>query len=111
MDPRLKSALQVQAIVRRHDQLAIPVFVRRKGDATAGTILIKHNRRDLGCTVLNQARGSAGEPLWMRGTGAGLVDEPTADAYIARQAGRDPDLWVIEIEQRDGDIQLDEMIV
>lgn len=111
MDPRLKSALQVQAIVRRHDQLAIPVFVRRKGDAVAGTILIKLNRRDLGCTVLNQARGPEGQPLWMRGTGADLVDEPTAEAYIARQARRDPDLWVIEIEQRDGAIQLDEAII
>jgi hypothetical protein len=101
MRPRLKSGLQVKAIIRRHDRAAIPAIVVRKGDADAGAIVIKVNRRELGCVVLNQARSLEGEPVWLRGTGAEPVDEPAADAYIARQAKRDPDLWVIEIESRD----------
>jgi hypothetical protein len=43
----------------------------------------------------------------MRATGAALVPEAEADAYIGRQRGRDPDLWVIEIDAASPDAVLD----
>jgi hypothetical protein len=102
LEARLKTRLVVQAAVRLGAIRAIPVTVTRRGDDDAGTILIKLNRLDLGFVVLAQTRGKQGELAWIRATGENLVDEQTADAYIARQIQRDPDLWVVEIEDREG---------
>jgi hypothetical protein len=102
LEARLKTRLVVQAAVRLGTLRSIPVTVTRRGDEDAGTILVKHNRFDLGCAVLAQTRGKQGELAWIRATGENLVDEQTADAYIARQIERDPDLWVVEVEDREG---------
>ncbi|HYM33661.1 MAG TPA: DUF1491 family protein [Candidatus Cybelea sp.] len=96
----MKSGIWVQATVRRCTAEGIMCTVARRGDADAGVILLKLNRFEQGCTVLSQSRSASGELVWTRGTGANPVTEPEADAYIARQVGRDPDLWVVEIEDR-----------
>jgi hypothetical protein len=36
---------------------------------------------------------------------------PYTDAYIARHVARDPDVWVLEIEDRKGTYQLDGKVV
>jgi len=100
--PRLKTSLIVQAALRVSSLNAIPMVVARRGDGDAGTILVKLNQLDLGCTVLAQTRTPKGELAWLKATGEQPVGEDTADAYIARQVKRDPDLWVIEIEDRAG---------
>ena len=107
MEPRLKSGIWLKALIRRCDLAAIGVAVVARGDADAGAILLKLNGRDLGCTVLAQARRPDGTAVWLRATGREPVPEPDADAYIARQRGRDPDLWVVEIDTAAAEAVLD----
>lgn len=111
MEPRLKTGIWIRALVRRCDLAAIPIAVVARGDGDAGAILLKFNGGEIGCLVLTQARGQDGELLWMRATGPATVAEADADAYIGRQRGRDPDIWVVEIESRSADTVIDGQIV
>ena len=111
MEPRLKSKLWIQSLIRRCDLAAISAAVVARGDDDAGAILLKFNGREGGCSVLAQARGPEGELLWMRATGPVPVAEADAEAYIERQRRRDPDLWVIEIESGSAATVLDGRIV
>jgi GMP synthase (glutamine-hydrolysing) len=110
-EARLKTGIWVQACVRRGDSAGITVTVVRKGDADGGAVLIKLNQRELGCTVLTETRDKDGVRAWMRGTGAAPVAESEADAYIARHRQRDPDLWVVEVDDRAGRLPFDATII
>lgn len=97
---RLKAGLWVAAALRLGDGDGKPGAVLRRGDADGGGVLVVLRGRE-GLVVLTQVRAGEGEAAWMRGTGADPVDDAAADAYVARQVKRDPDLWVIEFEAPD----------
>jgi hypothetical protein len=111
MEARLKTGIWVKALIRRCDLAAIPVALLARGDADGGAVLLKFNGGAVGCSVLAQARGAGGELLWMRATGPSPVAEADADAYIGRQRGRDPDIWVVEIESASADTVIDGRVV
>jgi hypothetical protein len=100
-DGRLITDLWISAHRRVAEAEGVPVTVVRRGDRERGTVLLKINRLDGTCEVLTQIR-HLGRPAWSRGTGPAPVPEGEADRYIERQLRFDPDLWVIEIEDRRG---------
>jgi hypothetical protein len=110
VEARLKAAIWVKAHVRRCATQGITAVIARHGDDTAGSILLKLNRLERGCTVLSPSNRGDGTRVWLRATGPATVPEADADAYIARQVKRDPDLWVLEIEDRDGRHCLDDPV-
>lgn len=99
-EARVKAKFWVQAALRLGEQSAKPGMVVRSGDPDAGGILVILRGRS-GLVVLSQMRAGEGDAAWLRSTGPEPVDEVAADAYVARQVGRDPDLWVIEFEAPD----------
>ena len=105
-DLRLKAGIWVSAYVRQLSALAIPVAVMRRGDADAGAIFVKINTLDGFAQVLRPAAsGLAGadtDRRWSQALPGGRSDGGTADAYLARQAGFDSDMWVVEVEDRQG---------
>ncbi len=99
-EPRVKAGLWVSMALRMGQSDGRFAAVLKKGDADAGGVLVVLRTRD-GLSVLSQVRTGEGEPAWLRATGAGVVDQATADAYVARQVKFDPDLWVLEFETAD----------
>jgi len=103
---RLTSEFWVQAYLARLRLMGIPAFVTSKGDLTAGAVLIKMN------TLNGQAQAFQRSFDLMSGARAWVSlaegDEAQVDAALARQIGFDPDVWVIEVEDRAGRHLLDE---
>jgi hypothetical protein len=100
MDAKVKAGIWVSMAIRLSDMAGRSAAVLRKGDPDSGGILCVLRGRT-GVQVLSQIRDAEGRPAWLRATGPGAVDQETADAYVARQVQRDPDLWVVEFDAPD----------
>jgi hypothetical protein len=106
VSPRLASGFWVAAYLTRLRLADIPAFVVAHGDDTAGAVLVKL------ATLDGQARCRQRSFDMMTGERTWIVlaegAERDVDAAIARQRSYDPDLWVIEVEDRQGRDLLDE---
>ncbi len=109
--PKLRTKTWIQAAIRLCDADGVPAVVARPGDPHAGAVALKMNRLGEGCEVLIRTVSLDGAPAWMRATGPDPVPEAEADEHIERQIARDPDLWVLEIEDRLARLPFDEEIV
>lgn len=111
---RLKSEIWVRAYVRRCAAEAVPAMILRRGQSDAGAIFIKVNRLDGSALVLGPAPAGFDEMgsdrRWVLCHGDDPLSDADADAYLGRQMDFDSDIWVIEIEDRDGRHFLDDAI-
>jgi len=98
--PRLKSEFFIKAYVRRVTSAGAQAFVVRHGDDQAGGLLIKISDLAGAAILLEPVTGPDGARRWMKVTGPHPVPDGDAEAQIAKRRGRDPDLWVIEVEDR-----------
>ena len=115
---RLKSGIWVAAYLRRCNVEGLFAAVRRRGAEEAGAIFIKINRLDGTGTLYGPAPQSAfdeaqpGDRMFVAAVGR---DAPAADADIearlVREIRFDPDLWIIEVEDRAGRNFLDNVVL
>jgi hypothetical protein len=96
----LSSDLWVSALMRRAEQAGSFAFIARRGDKAFGAVLVKVlNLRTRDTYVLREAQKDE-DTIWMQPVET--KDEADLDAWIARQARYDPDIWVVEIEDVEG---------
>lgn len=104
--PRLTARFWVDAYLTRLRLQDIPAFVVAHGDDTGGAVLVKLATLD-GRAMLFQRSFDlmTGDRKWVE-LASGI--EAEVDQTVTRQRGFDPDLWVIEVEDRQGRHLLDE---
>ena len=99
--PAAATDFLVASILRRCNDGGIPAYLVRRGDAERGTVLVKVDRLDGTVDVFTPIRDVDGAATWLQ-AGNGSMPAPDALAYVDRSLARDPDLWVVEIEDRLG---------
>lgn len=103
---RLTAEIWVSAYLTRLRLVDIPAFVVKRGDNTAGAVLVKLNTLDGKARCFQRSFDlMTGDRKWVV-----LVegDEALVDQSVTKQRGFDPDLWVIEVEDKQGRHLLDE---
>lgn len=102
-EDRLLSWLWVDALIRRAEVAGSSCFVVQKGDRSRGDILLKVSNLQGGARAYVPRTNMEGERIFsdVRLQGIG-ESEAEVDDYVRRARERDPDLWVLEVEDRDG---------
>ena len=106
MSARLTSDIWVSAYLARLRLATIPAYVTARGDSSAGAVLVKLATLDGNARIYQRSFDlMADRREWI------ILEEgpePEIDALLQRQRQRDPDIWIIEVEDRAGRTLLDE---
>ena len=91
-------------------------MLRRRGADEAGAVFIKVSRLDGTAEVFGPAPQSAfdearpSDRAFIRTLKTQSATEADAEAYLARQIKFDPDIWIVEVEDRAGRNFLDTVV-
>jgi hypothetical protein len=109
---RLRADIWVSAYLRRCAVEGAVAVLRRRGAAEAGAIFVMVDRLDGHAALYAPApQSELGDPgferLWSRAHKEEWVTPADAEARLAREIAFDPDLWIVEVEDRQGRHWLD----
>lgn len=109
---RLRSDIFAAALIRRAEVQGAVAMLRRRGAAEAGAVFIKLDRLDGRAAVYGPAPQSEELPegvdrLFAKVHAGDWVEPGEAESRLKREIMFDPDLWIVEIEDRDGRVFVD----
>jgi len=101
---RLRTDIWVSAYMRTFEIEGGFATLRRRGAAEAGAVFIVIDRLDgrVALYAPGPADETLGERRFVRAHKAEWVDSPEISARLEREMKRDPDLWIVDAERRDG---------
>jgi hypothetical protein len=107
----LPTKLWVEALIRRVLLAGAAGYVLQKGEASRGDVLVKVANLRGDARIFVPRTGLDGVRRFVDLTAQGVdPDERSVDDYIQRVRNRDRDLWIVEIEDREGRHFLTEQI-
>lgn len=97
-EPRIPTHLWVESKLRELSSQGVGVYITHKGEKMGGLVLLKVTNMAGQCKLLTQQRDLDGVMGWANVFDEDIIEESRADDYIGRAQSRDPDQWVIEVE-------------
>ena len=102
---RLRSDLWVAAYLRRCNVEGASAYLRRRGAAEAGDILVNIDRLEGQAALFGTAPQSLlgeGERLFVQAHKEDWLAPASIEARLRRELEFDTDLWIVEVEDRQG---------
>ncbi|MFD1379506.1 DUF1491 family protein [Fodinicurvata halophila] len=109
-EARIPTHIWVMAGVRQSNQQGIPAMLRRRGEAMDGLVYLKISLLDGHAWVLTRQRDLDNRLTWVSVPRGEKLSEEDAESYLERAVQRDPDSWIIEVEDPQGAIPLHETV-
>ena len=100
-EPRLASKLQISSLIRLTELAGGFGAILHKGDPISGAILLIVRIRGAAPVLYERFPTVDGTTRWQHFPQKTVVSEADMDARLKKQANRDPDLWVIELDVPD----------
>lgn len=103
---RLRADIFVAALIRRAQVQGAYATLRRRGAAEAGAIFVRIDRLDGTSALFGPAPqseiGEDGDRLFRRMHEDAWTDNLAVEERLRRELAFDPDLWIVDIEDRQG---------
>src|SRR5579875_2597190 len=106
---RLRTDIWVAAYMRTQEVGGGFATLRRRGAAEAGAVFVALDRLDGRCALFapGPSDEATGERRFVRAHKTDWAESADVSARLAREVSRDPDLWIVDVERRDGAHGLD----
>jgi hypothetical protein len=95
---RLATGLWVASVLRRAQAAGDFAAIVRKGDATAGQVLLVTRRRNGHVQVFSRTMNMDGDYSWTVAVEGGTEEVAKVNDYLERQTRHDPDLWIVDLD-------------
>ena len=104
---RLRADFWVAAFLRRCNSSGVSAVLRRRGAAEAGAIFVKIDRLDGRVALFGPAPQTdmaltAADRLWRRLHDEEWIDPASSEESLRKEIAFDSDLWIVEVEDRQG---------
>jgi hypothetical protein len=111
LSARLPTKLRVNALVRAAQAAGDFAVVVRKGEESAGQLLLLARQRNGLIQVYNRTMNSRGDYSWTIAATAQEPDTQAVDDYLERQQRYDPDLWIVELDTANPERFVDDELI
>ena len=96
--PRLATAVYVNALIRRVNQMGGLATLLSKGDEMAGALLLVTLEKGVNTGIWERALTPQGLYQWVPISAQVIENEHEITEICGRRKARDPDLWIVELD-------------